>query len=109
MGKLIAIAALLLVLGVIPTSLALILDWQPEGDSPGVWFQRSGSILVVFSVLADAILASLFTSLFPGSQTVVLTDDDAVSLKPLYTIVSIFAVVFTVVGTVIWGYGDLLL
>ena len=108
MGKLITIAALLLVLGVIPTALALSLDWHPAGESPGGWFQRSGTILVVFSVLADAILASLFTSLFPGSQTVVLTDDDAVSLKPLYAIVSIFAVVFTVAGTVISGYGDLL-
>lgn len=107
MGKLIAIAALLLALGVIPTALALSLDWQPAGESAGGWFQRSGSILVVFSVLADAILASLFTSLFPGSQTVVLTDDDAVSLKPLYAIVSVFAVVLTAVGTVIWGYGDL--
>jgi hypothetical protein len=107
MVKLIAIAAILLALGVIPAVLAIGMDWHPAGDSPGVWFQRSGSILVVFSVLADAILASLFTSLFPGSQTVVLTDDDAVSLKPFYTIVSVFAVIFTAVGTVIWGYGDL--
>lgn len=109
MGKMILLAFLLLVSGAAAVFLSIYIDWRPIQESSGEWFKRSGSILLVFSLLADLILAALFTTFHPGGQTVIVSNDEAVSLKPAYMLVSVLAVIATISGTVISSYGDLFL
>ncbi|MFA0504147.1 hypothetical protein AB4510_05885 [Vibrio sp. 10N.222.54.B12] len=79
----------------------------PSGESSAIWFQRSGSIVTVFAVIIDARLAGLlrYTS-ESGLQTSL---DEAIrkGLKLPVQLVGIVALIITVLGTLIWGYGDL--
>lgn len=107
MGKMILLAFLLLVAGGTAVFLSVFIDWRPVQEPAGEWFKRSGSILLVFSILSDLILAALFTTFHPGRQTVIIGNDETENLTPVYVFVSILAVIATIAGTVISSYGDL--
>ncbi|TAA41725.1 hypothetical protein [Corallincola spongiicola] len=79
----------------------------------GVWFQRSGSLMVLFAVWVEFKLfkiTNFSNPLSPGGQT---WDDLETGdrLKDKYSsliqILKYFAALLAILGTLIWGYGDL--
>jgi len=98
MERQIIISGLTLSLGVlIPFLVLLSILTPPITESPQSWFQRSGSILVVLSIISEIILVSDKSKLTVLSSKWVTTANVLMVLTPSIAII----------GTVIWGYGDL--
>jgi len=98
---LIAIAALSI--GILPPIFSYFSGLLPESESRASWFQRSGSIMCIFTFVADFLLALMYTTIFPGENTVVVGGQESESLQAVYIIVSAIALIFTIVGTIIWA------
>lgn len=96
---------LALAMGVLPFSGIL----QPETQSTGAWWQRAGAPMAVFAFLAQNKAQSLAGLLTPGSQS----SEEMLNLikkyKITHKIIQYAASALTVAGTLIWGYGDLLI
>jgi hypothetical protein len=58
-------------------------------------------------LIADALLVSKATSVFPGDQTVVI-DSPSKKEQFIFQLLTVIALVFTALSTVISGYGDIL-
>ncbi len=102
---------LLIVLATIPVVLSLIYDINYVNDK--YYFQRSGSLMVMFSVILEFIQLKY--------QVIKSTDQAQVKIEGdmwgfLYgkdlpierTYFQTIAFVLMVLGTLIWGYGDLI-
>jgi len=80
---------------------------KPESEDLSAWFQRSGSLIVMLSVIVEFQLFSIHTSL----NTSRLAFDQYEALKKKYgrkhLVYSVLTVSVAIIGTVIWGYGDL--
>lgn len=90
--------------------IAPILAWNsfliPQGEDAGIWFQRSGSIIVLFSVWAEY-------SLMKVNHLLVVTESGFGSLihyenkhVAIHRVAQYLAVLIAITGTFIWGYGD---
>jgi hypothetical protein len=104
------IVALLAIAFLAPiTANALFGALKPIAESNGVWFQRSGAISTVFALLAATLQADasrkLWTPGFLGDihKLAVLS-----SFEGKFSICQNLSLLFTLLGTVIWGYGDIL-
>lgn len=99
----------LLLLAMIATIVPLLGVFKPAGEILGVWWQRGGAPTVVFAFLAQNKAQYLGSLLTPGS----FTCDEMESLRSKYIVSHQIGVgaasSLTVSGTVVWGYGDLLL
>ena len=78
-----------------------------SGD--GHWFQRSGSLLVLFSVVLEfrqtqMARPSASKDVFVNGQPTAISRNTPAFRKCLHY----YALLAIVIGTVIWGYGDLL-
>ena len=102
-------SSLLILFGIIPPLLALTTDWRPEGENMASWFQRSGSILVIFSVLVEFKLLTLFSTFYPGAEAMLWTDTIAKKYYKKYLFVTYLSAILAIIGTIIWGYGDVLI
>lgn len=81
----------------------------------GQWFSRSGSIIILLCIIADFLILSNYRFMRPTGPDKGIkweTLDIWMKLESLYdnrnrswTIVVLFP---TLVGTIIWGYGDLI-
>ena len=80
---------------------------MPLSETEGSWFQRSGSLAVLFAVWMEYNLmkVSEYVTL-PG---IAVSEQIHVSnkYKPTYIILQYIAIILMVIGTFIWGYGDL--
>ncbi|EGQ9145700.1 hypothetical protein AAHL06_002949 [Vibrio parahaemolyticus] len=83
-------------------------------DNSGIWFQRSGSVTVLFAVWVEFKLFKLAGLTNPISENG-KTYDDMRKSDYLQThnskkiqIIKYLAAVLAISGTVIWGYGDLI-
>lgn len=87
---------------------ALLVPIRPTGEPLGVWFQRSGSVMTVLCLVLDLKVFSIHGRLFPSG----MVDKDFGKFKtkylPVKNALTILLLILTAVGTVIWGYGDLL-
>jgi len=82
---------------------------KPSSEALGVWFQRSGATTVVFAVFAELKASNMLAVFKPSGfvdQTFHSTRDKYLKQVKLYNYIALFLVVL---GTVIWGYGDLLI
>lgn len=88
--------------GIIGFSLAYIFG-------EGLWFSRSGSVIVLLCAIVEFRLSSLRQKSYEDPKFA-LKEGIMTSgmLPPEKKWVSIFAHIQVVVGTIIWGYGDLL-
>lgn len=99
----------LLGLAVLAPIVSVVVEWLPPGETCASWFQRSGAVTTLFSILAGAL--AVITS---GRLHTPGTFGDQNKLEVLKEFKKRFVraestlLVTTVVGTVIWGYGDLL-
>lgn len=88
--------------------LSLIIPIKPSSEELSSWFQRSGAAMVVCSLLAESKAISIYNLLNP-SGFVSLDYKEAErqfeSRPILFNRISFFIIA---IGTLIWGYGDLM-
>ena len=97
---------LLVAFAIIPAAYSLYLDVNGSNES---WFQRSGSLMVLFAVLLQ--LNLLKYSEVEESSGVFIEGKPAMKsrpLPPLKKAMQLLAFILAALGTFIWGYGDLL-
>lgn len=79
---------------------------RPNSDLPELWFQRSGAISSVFSVFAQFRINNFLEKIRGG------TFAESWSLHTKFikhqTVISWMVTVVGLLGTFVWGYGDLL-
>jgi hypothetical protein len=91
---------------VVPPFFSLTGIFRPQGEPLGGWFQRSSVVMTAFAVFAEFKAAGIATMIAGGPF--------AESWKAyhkynrLRATVAVLSLVLVVIGTVIWGYGDLL-
>jgi hypothetical protein len=95
-------------LALITPLIALFIPYMPENETLFTWFQRSGSAIVVFGLLAEARAVNCFFILNPaGFGDIGINEARAKYLKyPAALNISSFSII--ALGTLIWGYGDIL-
>lgn len=81
--------------------------FKPEEENISVWFQRSGSLIVMLAVIVEFNLLSIHTYL--NSARIHFNEYEDLKKKygVKHNIFSVFTVIIAIAGTVIWGYGDL--
>lgn len=84
----------------------LVPELRPTSDSPNMWFQRSGSFLVVSSIWAEFIVIRLSVFMNPEEERGIVWDGLPIRLKNIHKFLSGSAIGFAILGTIIWGYGD---
>lgn len=89
--------------------LALIPALIPDGQTVPGWFQRSGSLTTIGAIFISIYttrmrerLEGKFLSDFYGAEAFR-------RVKLPFTIATSTALILTIIGTVVWGYGDLLI
>ena len=96
-------------LAVLSPLIALIVPWMPEEETLCSWFQRSGSIMVVFALLAETTALRFQKALFPKSA---FSNKEVEAARKTYwkhpAIMNSSAFLLIAIGTFIWGYGDIL-
>ena len=118
---------LLLIISIVFSMASMFFDIQTVDDT--IWFQRSGAVLVLFAAIVEYRLASYsHDEVFDAIKVTAkkravmpnISDNDLVNglvksniaSKPETPkdrkVLKLFAHVFVVLGTAIWGYGDLL-
>lgn len=79
----------------------------PISETEGSWFQRSGSLAVLFAVWMEYNLMKVNEYItLPGiavSEQIRVSD----KYKRTYKVLQYSAIVLVFIGTFIWGYGDL--
>ncbi|MBL7005129.1 MAG: hypothetical protein ISR69_14015 [Gammaproteobacteria bacterium] len=96
-------------IGVFIPIIAIFVSVRPEGESLNTWFQRSGSIMVIVAVWAEVKLSHIQHLLNP---TGVYTNDCLKLRKEYgtyYNLIVWLVSLIAVAGTLIWGYGDLMI
>jgi hypothetical protein len=79
---------------------------KPQNDSPGIWFQRSGSITAIFSAFAQFRINNFLERIRGGT----FKESWHLYFKFISRQVTISWVVTVigVIGAVVWGYGDII-
>ena len=102
----------LIILAILPLILFFVLpEVKPEEEPIFTWFQRSGSIMVIFAILMELVVYPVNSIMNLPRYAITINEfpEQAVELyKPYYTAMVISGYVVAILGTIIWGYGDLL-
>jgi hypothetical protein len=86
--------------------------WQQD-ESTALWFQRSGSLTVLFAAWAEYLLFVIGDRISPMSDGGTTYQDLANEgvLKTKYrktlSVINFVSITLLITGTIIWGYGDL--
>lgn len=82
-------------------------DISPARDTFGAWFQRSGSVMVVGAIWVEFILFKIKPFINPSESAYVVPFEVPQVYRKWFKALSGAAVFFALLGTLIWGYGDL--
>ena len=99
----------LIILAILAPVLASYAFVKPELESLVIWFQRSGSITVMLAVWMEYNLSKVNEHI--NLSGIVVNDQTNLSnkYKTIYRITQYIGVLLAISGTIIWGYGDLLI
>lgn len=102
------VCAALTILAALPPTLSYFGILKPGEESLASWFQRSGSITVMLALWVEFLLIRI--QKYPVLTGDLIVDEPEPEHRyiPLYTAILYVAGFFAIVGTVIWGYGDLM-
>lgn len=103
------ICAALTVLAALPPTLAYFGFFKPSEETLASWFQRSGSITVILALWVEFLLIRIQKYHVLTGDLIVDEPEPEHKLIPLYTTILYAAGLFAIVGTVIWGYGDIMM
>ena len=102
------IFVLFIALSLLFPGLALLEVLLPEGEKLPIWFQRSGSLMVLFGVIAEYYALRMSDLFFPVEMQGEPLYKDKVRFTKQSKICAILAAFVIGLGTVVWGYGDLI-
>tara|TARA_B100001063_G_scaffold149516_1_gene139501 strand:+ start:352 stop:777 length:426 start_codon:yes stop_codon:yes gene_type:complete len=91
-------------------SIVYLVLLNPFNESFGIWFQRSGSLISLIAVLTETVFIIKLSKLVNISHPVQLTYEIYLfrRFKSLLNLSIFITAILLFVGTIIWGYGDLL-
>ena len=92
---------------ILPPVLALIWHVRPSTDTLGAWFQRSGALTTALAVFAQVKAGNFAERIRGGTFAESWTYYH--KYKNYQTAAFWISAISVISGTVIWGYGDLLL
>ncbi|OAS92986.1 hypothetical protein A6I77_24525 [Achromobacter xylosoxidans] len=100
----------MLAVAVITPIAAAFSFWMPESQTTAQWLQRSGAITTVMSLLAIETLAFGISGLLParGGFGDLYKMQAAAKHVPNVDALRALAIFITILGTLLWGYGDLI-
>ncbi|WP_123637147.1 hypothetical protein [Marinimicrobium koreense] len=93
-------------ISILAPTLSFFLPPPPE-EVADIWFQRSGSITVVFSLLAEHQAFIINYKLSPENNPILTMGDIKDYFGKVANRYTIYALSMATLGTVIWGYGDI--
>ena len=79
----------------------------PEGEIQATWFQRSGSIMVILGAFIEFRLLAIDGNFDIHDAKYTVPFDLPKTYERAYKILLRLALVVIVLGTLIWGYGDI--
>jgi len=83
--------------------------WTPAGESRPIWMQRSGAVTTLFSFIAGAMVVFTSGRLYtPGFFGDAVRIPILMEFQTRFRIAESLIFALSVIGTAIWGYGDLL-
>jgi uncharacterized membrane protein len=103
--------ALWFIFTVVAVSAVIIFVIRNPFEEPlGLWLQRSGSIISLLAVIAEVVFVAKLNKLVRISHWAKLTCEVYLDIKykPLLNISIFITIVLVILGTLIWGYGDIL-
>ena len=103
--RLVKFCAMALFLALILVSAAALSPPWMASETQGSWFQRSGAVAVLIAVWVQFKLQSVYTYFDNAAYSIPF--DLPKRLNAFYYWVSFANILLSVLGTGIWGYGDL--
>ncbi len=82
--------------------------FKPVEDPANIWFQRSGALITICALFMDLQIYRINQFLNPSGYVSVGFSEFKSKYNKLYVFLTIIGFLSTVAGTVVWGYGDLL-
>ncbi|AUJ68833.1 hypothetical protein [Pseudoalteromonas sp. NC201] len=82
-------------------------EWQKLKDEPKIWFQRSGAILVCLAIMVEFGILKILKMEHESRETVSEQAGER-AYKTMYFLGHILAFLFAIVGTLVWGYGNII-
>ena len=104
--KLFYSVALLLLAMSIPILCIQTPSWTNASETSAAWFQRSGSLVILFAALSEYVVFKTYDYISPSEAAYSVPFDTPKWYKTLYNVISIIGLILLVTGTLIWGYGD---
>lgn len=80
---------------------------KPENEQLNVWFQRSGSLMALLSLIAEYLISRLHGIIRPAGFSSRATEQIREKLEPPLMVLRYVGAAVAVGGTLIWGYGDI--
>jgi hypothetical protein len=82
----------------------------PFTDDEGVWFARSGAIMVLLAVIVEFRFNNIVVKKISSTIKKAVLSKSALDtgIQKEQKNIAITAHIFVVLGTIIWGYGDLI-
>ncbi|WP_299178790.1 hypothetical protein [uncultured Neptuniibacter sp.] len=85
----------------------LVSPYLSENETLSTWFQRSGSLMVIIAIITEFKLYSLNDYFDLNNTRMFVPVDLPKTYKSTYFVISIVALMSMLIGTLIWGYGDI--
>ncbi|HAL36896.1 MAG TPA: hypothetical protein DCP03_01740 [Polaromonas sp.] len=95
------------VIAITPWLLSFVPALTPKSQQINLWFQRSGSGMTVFALFAQSKANYMRDLISPGTFSTTEFNTIFTKYKNKQKAVSVISLLLVIVGTVIWGYGDL--
>ena len=95
------------ILALLTPIIVITIPWLPEKENLAHWFQRSGSLVVILTLIAESSAIAIYNILNPSGfvgTSFAEVSKQYESLPKKYTKISLLLIG---IGTFIWGYGDL--
>jgi hypothetical protein len=80
--------------------------FRPQAEPLGQWFQRSGAVMTAFAVFAQFKAGGIATMI--AGSTFAESWEAYHKYNRFQALAAVLSLVLVVIGTVVWGYGDLL-
>jgi len=88
-------------------TVSLVYDVKITRADSYYWFQRSGSIAVLLSACVEFWLSGISNAVKPSISSYMSDNRWTQKYGMWYGIVKYITLFFLIVGTLVWGYGDL--
>ena len=91
---------------VIPSLFSMLGIFKPQAEPLGQWFARSGAMMTVIAVFAQFRAANIATMI--QGRAFGESWEFYHKYKHRQAVAAVLSLVLVVLGTIVWGYGDLL-